>query len=143
MKRARPVILQILGVFFLIVVIGAFIGQAGDKDFSQNVVLPLVVVSLTFGALSIAMANLLKNNKENKWNEEVMRYRHMAEDFISSGFYFIFAYTFWSAIDFIGEPKIFFWESVQKTFIGLFIFSVIGATGLLMQNLWKLIKELN
>lgn len=127
-------------IFFITLFWGIIVNMIKPDTFPE-MTLQLSVVGLTLGAFSIGIATLISQIKNNGISDEIVRYRHLAEDFITGGIYFIFAYFFWLVLNIENKEGSQFIEIMLKSYSVLASIAVIGGVIYLIKAMWCLLKE--
>ncbi len=143
--ESKPILTKIkttagkfLAFAFFITLIASIFLHILQPEIFPNFISNLAISALALGAFTVAMANLVNNTKIE---QEAMRYRHLAEDFISSGVYFIFSYFFWIVVVYNEKNTSNIIESIVSVYSVLTVIALIGAIILMISGMWKLVNR--
>lgn len=135
---------SIISTIFVMTVIGGVIVHISDPEKFPNFTVQLAIAGLTFGGISIAMATLLNDTDSNKkLSDQVIRYKHLTQDFVISSIYLIFAYFFGLVLEFSTKETSNFFYFINHVYsISLFFALLLGVVGII-SGIWKLLTEMN
>ena len=140
LKKIRSATVEFLGFVFFITLIASIFLHILKPEVFPNFVSNLAIAALALGAFTIAMANLINTKRIC---EESIRYKLLAEDFISAGIYFIFSYFFWLVVVYNEKTTSKVLESIVSVYSILTVIALLCAIILMISGMWKFINENN
>ncbi|MEK6942817.1 MAG: hypothetical protein AABX00_02025 [Nanoarchaeota archaeon] len=141
-EKIKEYIPKLLFFCFVATIIIGVMNYLDNPD--KNVILEfsskLSITGLTLGAFSIAIATFINQAKKEGLSDEAMRYRHLSENFILSGLYFMFTYFFWLVQGFyIVKEGIY--KNVGVIYQLLAYLAIIFGIIFLLKGMYSLLKE--